>query len=66
MSKLSDIMDGWKNYVFPDKHTEKVAKARASICSTCPRNQMNICKECGCPLVSKTRSMSSSCPINKW
>lgn len=65
MSKLSEITEGWKNLVFKSPHVEKVARARASICATCP-HAGRTCAKCGCVLESKIRSMKSKCPINKW
>jgi hypothetical protein len=63
---FKEIIEGWGNYIFPDPEVEKIAKERALICSECPNNKLGICSECGCPLISKTRSINSKCPINKW
>lgn len=30
------IASGWKNFIFPSKTMEELAKTRAEICSTCP------------------------------
>ena len=65
-SKLFEIIEGWKNYTFPSPHVEKVARARAGICATCPSNSGKKCGECGCPLSAKVRSLKSKCPLNKW
>ena len=27
-AKMSEILNGWKNVVFPNEHVEKIAKAR--------------------------------------
>lgn len=35
-NKLKLILDGWKNFTFPNKDVEELAKVRAEICSTCP------------------------------
>ena len=49
------------------EEVEIVAKKRMDICNSCehktPRGR---CAECGCVLSAKTRSLTSSCPINKW
>lgn len=68
IDKLKNIYDGWKNLIFPSEEVEKLAKQRAEICSKCPSNVNNTCKECGCPLISKTRSTKKTnvCPLNKW
>ena len=65
-AKVSEIFNGWKNVVFPNAHVEQIAKARASICGDCAFNVRSKCSKCGCPLVAKTRSMKSHCPLNKW
>ena len=65
-AKLSEIFKGWKNVVFPNENVEKIAKARASICADCEYNVKSRCKKCGCPLIAKTRSMQSHCPLKKW
>ena len=65
-AKLSEIFNGWKNVVFPNENVEKIAKARASICADCEYNVISRCKKCGCPLIAKTRSMQSHCPLKKW
>lgn len=36
MSKLSYIVQGWSNYVFPDEEVEQSAKKKAAICAVCP------------------------------
>jgi hypothetical protein len=80
--KLMNIIDGWKNYTFPSPEVEKVAKERAAICAQCPHAQFEmfvdviefravemhgyVCEECKCPITKAVRSMSYSCPINKW
>lgn len=67
---VKEIFEGWKN-VFGKKnnYVENVAKQRMEICRECPyRSTKGIehCTECGCPLVGKTRSLSSSCPVGRW
>jgi len=36
IQKFNAIVSGWKNFVFPNKHVEELAKVRAEICSKCP------------------------------
>jgi len=43
MSNYTEIVDGWKNYVFPNKKVEYIAKARALICAECPLYSIGIC-----------------------
>ena len=65
--KLQAILNGWRHVVFKNEEVEKLAKARAVICSTCPSNVNDKCAECGCPLVSKLRSVvNNDCPLGKW
>jgi hypothetical protein len=66
MSKLQEIVEGWRNVVFPNEHAEKVANARAAICARCEYIKAGKCGKCGCNLAAKTRSMKSKCPMDKW
>lgn len=80
MSKIQEIYDGWKNLLVPSEelkpHIEKVATTRLNICNTCEFNSKNDrsinirfdmhCTNCGCTLAAKVRSLTSSCPIEKW
>lgn len=87
-----EIIEGWSNYIFPDKKVEYIAKSRALICAECPlylagmicnpakegkavrdfeykgelRKEGEMYKGCGCPIETKTRSLSSKCPLGKW
>lgn len=59
---------------------QEVSKERLEICSGCPYQSDNAkaagtykgfrfdlhCISCGCPLQKKTKSLSSSCPMDKW
>lgn len=64
--KLKSIYDGWKHLIWKDAETEKVANERALICAHCKRNKHEFCKECGCYLPAKIRSIDEKCPIAKW
>lgn len=64
--KYWKILNGWRNYMFPNKHTEQVAKERAAVCAGCTSNVVHVCKECICPLAALTRSMESKCKLEKW
>ena len=91
MSNYTEIIEGWNNYIFPNKKVEYIAKTRALICAECPLYSIGICnplkkgkvvkdftyensirKEgeeysgCGCPIATKTRSLSSKCPLGKF
>ncbi len=69
MSRLSEIYDGWKNYVFPNKEVEDLAKERIAICvkNDCGKlRSNNTCALCGCYMPAKVRSIKSHCAIKKW
>lgn len=71
------ILEGIKNNIFKKEHIEAEAALRWSICKKCilldkeghfcmvPGTEP-CCGDCGCSLALKTRSLSSSCPVNKW
>ena len=42
-STYTEIVNGWKNVIFPNKKVEYIAKARALICAECPLNVLGIC-----------------------
>lgn len=66
--KYSEIVEGWTNWIWKNEEVEKVAQERAAICAGCDSNKNNTCKECGCPLFAKTRSMkeTNKCDLDKW
>lgn len=37
--RLQRIVEGWGNYIFPDKEIETIAKVRALKCATCDFNK---------------------------
>lgn len=71
MSKLEEIIEGWKNNITRDNvDVEKLSTARLTICNGCSLNMSGICNPmmggCGCLLSAKTRSPKSKCPKGKW
>ena len=69
MSQLSEIYDGWKNYVFQDPQVEEIAKKRIEICvkNECGKFKPNkSCAMCGCYMPAKCRSLRSKCMLKKW
>jgi hypothetical protein len=71
------ILEGVKNSMFKQEHIEEIAASRMAICEDCffidkegskcyMKGTQPCCGECGCKLSFKTRSLSSSCPKNKW
>lgn len=45
-----------------------IATDRMNICRECPSllPKINVCSECGCAMVAKTKLKSVSCPLGKW
>ena len=68
------ILEGIANSVFTKEHVEQAAEARTAICKECPEYREAVtrmlkpphCGKCGCIIHAKTRSLSSSCPLDKW
>jgi len=71
------IIEGILNNTFKKEHIEIIAKERFDICKQCTKRDdfgstcmvkgtQPCCAECGCSLKLKTRSLSSSCPLDKW
>lgn len=69
MSILSEIYDGWKNYIFENSKVEQEAKNRIAICvkNDCRKfTRLKTCAVCGCYMPAKARSKKSHCPLKKW
>lgn len=81
LSKSSEIFEGWKNFVFPNKDVETIAKRRLEVCLKCNycktitlnrripvvrRIEYLGCSLCRCPIEKKVRSLKSSCPKKYW
>lgn len=46
---------------------KKIIKYRTDICKSCKHLVVgSTCNLCVCPIYTKVRVKSSSCPINKW
>jgi hypothetical protein len=68
------IIEGITNSVIRNETVEEIAVLRFTICDDCPskgtecavKGTAPCCNECGCSLGFKTRSLSSSCPLDKW
>jgi len=67
MGKLSEIINGWKNYAIKNPEVEALAKNRGKICANCKKlRNNNTCRVCGCYIPAKVRSLKSRCPEKKW
>jgi hypothetical protein len=59
-----DILYSWWKSVKHTAEENKLAKQRMDICKSCPfRSKLNVCTECGCPLLAKKYSFF---PCEKW
>lgn len=81
MSKISEIKEGWQNYLERSEYDDDIVNKRALICSECPHAkkgmltafikdelteiQGHYCDLCKCPLSAKIRS-KTKCDDNKW
>jgi hypothetical protein len=67
---MRKIFQGWLRVFFRRLKTERIAKERMRICSTCPLKMkmagIDVCGACHCPLIAKTRSKDSQCPKGFW
>lgn len=69
MSILTEILEGWTNYVFENPAVEEEAKRRIGICveNDCKQFKSNkCCNICGCFMPAKVRSTASRCPLTLW
>lgn len=64
--KIGSIVTGWKNVLWKSPEIEQEAIRRVKICSDCASNNNSFCRQCGCWIPAKARSMDEGCPINKW
>lgn len=75
--EISHILEGWRNHLFPPAKLKNFIKetsdSRLGICEPCDFNSSqgkikgsSYCKNCGCPLIQKSKSLKSSCPIGRW
>lgn len=82
MGQLTNILNGWKNFIVKSEVTEKLAEQRAEFCVKCPfavekylltfiedritEVQGFECTRCGCPISAKIRSTNEKCPEELW
>jgi len=75
--KLKEIFEGHRNHLLPPKKLKEliteVSNNRLAICKPCEHNSTkdiikgwSYCHSCGCPLIQKSKSLQSSCPVGKW
>lgn len=77
MGEINNILEGWRNHLFPPSKLKdfitETSNNRLSICAGCDHNSTpgiikaySRCKSCGCPLLQKSKSLNSKCPLDKW
>ena len=82
MSKVDNILSGWKNFIAKSEVSEEIAVQRAVHCVSCVELKegrlLNLIKDdlkeiegfycglCYCPLSAKLRSEKETCPKNLW
>jgi hypothetical protein len=82
MSKVNNILKGWKNFISKSEVLEHIAVQRAVHCVSCVELKegrlLNLVKDelkeiqgfycglCYCPLSAKLRSEKETCPKNNW
>ena len=71
LTKLPEIIDGWKNWMFRKATIEELAAERLRICrlNTCGfyvTKPYAGCSLCGCPEQKKVRSLKTRCDEGYW
>ena len=80
MINFEQIIEGWKNHLFPSSYMKeiikKVSEERMAICEQCEFHSKfhktyrpdEHCIDCGCTLLAKTKCLSCECPLDepKW
>lgn len=66
MSKIKQIIQGYKNLIIEDKELEPLFQSRYETCLTCENNKLGVCKLCLCPVIAKSHSPLEDCPAHYW
>ena len=80
--QISNILNGWQNFLAKSEVSELIAEHRAGHCIVCPEFKKgkllafikddlkeiegHYCDLCKCPLSAKIRSEKETCPLNEW
>jgi hypothetical protein len=80
--QISNILNGWQNFLAKSEVTESLAEHRAVNCLVCPylkkgkllafikddlkEIEGHYCDLCKCPLSAKIRSKNETCPLGEW
>ena len=65
-SKITRIIEGWRNLLFRMNESNEIIINRSKICFSCENCIGKICSNCGCFIPAKINSIEEKCPINKW
>lgn len=73
---INEIVSGWITFLSPIKQEEvrEISESRLKECIGCEFNSTvgeikglkSVCKECSCPLIPKSFSKESECPLGRW
>jgi len=75
---LNNIINGWKNYLWPSPECEAIAMERLAHCLGDGKDIKRCvmfsdlgyshCRGCGCPIQKLVRAftITNKCPIGKW
>lgn len=67
MSRIEEIFDGWRYYIWPTPEIKELAEKRIKICIECEYlNIFNVCSKCFCPCSGKAYSPESKCLDGRW
>jgi hypothetical protein len=80
--QISNILNGWQNFIAKSEVSEKLAKERAAECAKCTHAKEGkllafikddlkeiescYCDICKCPLSAKLRSELETCDLGLW
>jgi hypothetical protein len=80
--QISNILNGWQNFIAKSEVSEKLAKERAAECAKCTHAKEGkllafikddlkeiegyYCDLCKCPLSAKVRSQNENCEDKLW
>ena len=80
--QISNILNGWQNFIAKSEVSEKLAKERAAECAKCTHAKNGkllalikddlkeiegcYCDLCKCPLSAKVRSKNENCEDKLW
>lgn len=69
--KFTEIQEGWFNLARDltghlDVETKEMSDKRLALCAICPARAKFFCGLCLCPVIGKSYSPTSKCPLGKF